>query len=128
MNRLLPDPDQEHRGHGALLDALNALDIVEVATPVAKPARPPATPSFVARQGYRNAAASGGIDADFAHSLPGGKGEHATIVDVEYSWNRSHEDLSKAGDAALANGTACDPFVGGRRHRPRHRRPRRAGG
>jgi serine protease len=97
----------------AVLDALNALDIVDLASPVAKPAPPPVTPSFVAGQGYRSGAAAGGIDADFAHSLAGGKGERVTVVDIEYSWNRSHEDLSKAGPAAsaLRNGTPCDPFA-----------------
>jgi serine protease len=97
----------------ALLDALNALDIVEVAAPEPKPVPAPVTPSFVSGQGYRTAAANGGIDADYAQTLIGGKGENVTIVDVEYSWNRSHEDLAKArlSGSALANGTPCDPFA-----------------
>jgi serine protease len=97
----------------ALTDALNALDVVEVAAPAAKPESPPVTASFVGAQGYRTPAPSGGIDADFAQTLTGGKGENVSIVDVEYSWNRSHEDLSKAraADAAIPNGTACDPFA-----------------
>ena len=34
------------------------------------------------------------------------------IVDIEYSWNRSHEDLVKAAPAAtvIANGIVADPF------------------
>jgi serine protease len=97
----------------ALLDALNALGIIESAAPAQEPVPAPVTPSFVSRQGYRTAATSGGgIDADYAQAIAGGKGEYATIVDVEYSWNRSHEDLGKLRGAgsALANGTACDPF------------------
>ncbi len=96
----------------ALLNALQKLDIVESATPVAKPAPPPVTPSYEARQGYRTAAAYGGIDADFAQTVAGGKGENVTVVDVEYSWNRSHEDLAKARAAgfSLPNGTACTQF------------------
>ena len=97
----------------ALLDALNDLDIVDVAAPAAKPAPAPATASFVSLQGYRSAASAGGIDADYAQTLAGGKGENVAIVDVEYSWNRSHEDLSKLQQtgSALTNGTACDPFA-----------------
>jgi hypothetical protein len=97
----------------ALLNALNALDMVEVAAPEAKPVSAPSTSSFVSKQGYRTAAATGGIDADYAQTIAGGKGENAGIVDVEYSWNRSHEDLSKARltGAALPNGTACDPWA-----------------
>ena len=37
----------------ALLDALNTLKMVDVATPAQLPAPPPVTPSFVASQGYR---------------------------------------------------------------------------
>ena len=84
----------------ALLDALNALDIVDVAAPAAKPVPAPVTASFVALQGYRSAASSGGIDAEFAQTQAGGKGENVGIVDVEYSWNRSHEDLAKVGRLA----------------------------
>ncbi len=107
--RVKPTPDTQ-----ALLDALNALEMVDVATPATLPAPPPVTPSFVSNQGYRSAAAAGGIDADFAQTLVGGKGENVTIFDLEYSWNRSHEDLSKAGapGVAVPNGTACDPFAG----------------
>jgi len=97
----------------ALLNALTALDVVETAAPAQEPVAGPVTPSFVFRQGYRTAATSGGgIDADYAQTLSGGKGENVTIVDVEYSWNRSHEDLAKlrAAGSELANGTACDPF------------------
>ena len=97
----------------ALIEALNGLEVVEAATPAMKAVKPPITPSFTDRQGYRLAAANGGIDADFAHTLTGGKGDNVRIVDVEYSWNRSHEDLSKArvAGSALANGTPCDPFA-----------------
>ena len=80
----------------ALADALNALHVVERAEPAARPVRPPVTPSFVSRQGYRGSPAStGGIDADFAQTIAGGTGANVTIVDLEYDWNRNHEDLSK---------------------------------
>jgi serine protease len=97
----------------ALVNALGALDIVEVAEAEAKPAAPPVSPSFTSYQGYRTSAAGGGIDAEFAHTLTGGKGENVTVVDIEYSWNRSHEDLGKArlAGAEIKNGTPCDLFA-----------------
>ena len=94
----------------ALADALNARDDVELAQPAAKPAPSPVTPSFVSRQGYRKPASSSGVDADFAQTVAGGKGENVTVVDVEWGWNRSHEDLSKlrAAGSSIPNGTPCD--------------------
>jgi serine protease len=93
----------------ALLDDLNALAIVEIAYAEPLPAPPPATPDFTDQQDYREAATTG-IDADFANAVPGGTGSNVRIIDVEYSWNTSHEDLSKAGSALIANKTPSDPF------------------
>jgi hypothetical protein len=94
----------------ALIDALNALPEVEIAYPTSLPAPPPSnidfaartaksltqpelvTPSFISQQGYLNPATNG-IDAQFAWTLGGGTGNHVVIVDVEYSFNQSHEDL-----------------------------------
>ena len=97
----------------ALIARLKGLDAVESAAPAPRPVPPPATPSFTGSQGYRTAAASGGVDADYAQGLTGGKGENVRIVDVEYNWNRLHEDLSKARAAGstLTNGVPCDPFA-----------------
>ncbi|WP_420453476.1 S8 family serine peptidase [Ilumatobacter sp.] len=45
-------------------------------------------------QGYLDPAVSGGIDARFAWTQPGGRGENVTIVDIEYAtWNVDHDDL-----------------------------------
>lgn len=45
-------------------------------------------------QGYLEPAADGGIDARFAWTQPGGRGENVTVVDIEYAtWNLDHEDL-----------------------------------
>ncbi|MDP9337093.1 MAG: hypothetical protein M3Q30_27785, partial [Actinomycetota bacterium] len=60
----------------SLVGALNALDIVENAAPEPVPAPPPVTPSYVSLQGYRAAAASGGVDALYAQTVVGGKGEN----------------------------------------------------
>ncbi|MET0133391.1 MAG: hypothetical protein ABW215_07330, partial [Kibdelosporangium sp.] len=70
-------------GIESLLAELNALPSVELAT-----ARPlvvaPVVDPLRGTQVYRTSAAAGsGIDADFAHSLPGGKGEGITVTDVE---------------------------------------------
>jgi hypothetical protein len=43
-------------------------------------------------QGYTGPAPTG-IDVPFARSLPGGKGEGITVVDVEFAWDFDHEDL-----------------------------------
>jgi hypothetical protein len=92
---LSPGTDPE-----ALTDALNALPEVEVAYPTPISARPSrvfaqpelTTPSFVAEQGYLNAA-PGGINAKYAWTVPGGTGHNAAIVDVEWGFTRNHEDF-----------------------------------
>ncbi|TKB67397.1 MAG: hypothetical protein E8D52_12540 [Nitrospira sp.] len=54
---------------------------------------PPAiTPNFVASQGYL-AATPGGIDAPFAWTVPGGGGSGVKIIDCEWGWRFTHEDL-----------------------------------
>jgi subtilisin-like proprotein convertase family protein len=45
-----------------------------------------------------------------AWGLPGGSGAGVKIIDIEYSWNTAHEDLSKAAGALIPNGTPQDPF------------------
>ena len=88
----------------ALIDALNALSEVEIAYPAPLPAPPPPysvqlpvaahllTPDYTGQQGYLNPA-TGGIDAIYAWTLGGGTGSNTTIVDIEYSFNNTHEDL-----------------------------------
>ena len=95
----------------ALIDDLNALDIVEIAYPQAKPQPAPAAPDLVAEQKYREAAPDG-IDSDKAATIPGGRGSRVRIIDIEYSWNRTHEDLTKANQAGamIPNRTPSDPY------------------
>ena len=95
----------------ALIDALNALPEVEIASPALLPAPLPAeftgnthtsellapelaSPDFLAQQGYLNPAPDG-IDAKYAWGIPGGTGSNVTIVDIEYSFNKQHEDLPR---------------------------------
>jgi hypothetical protein len=84
---------------------------------------PPATPDFTGRQGYLDAA-PGGIDARWAWTQPGGRGNNVNIIDVEGAWRFSHEDLqanqggvvggTQSGDAVWRNhGTAVVGVYGG---------------
>ena len=93
-----------------LIDSLNQLPIVEIAYSLAKPA-PPSTPDFTSYQGYLNAA-PGGINARYSWTIPGGTGSGVKIVDIEYSWNLNHEDLSAARNALMKKWywTPVDPF------------------
>lgn len=65
--------------------------IRELAEPKREEA-PPSTPDFTARQIYLDAAPAG-IDARYAWTRPGGKGQGVRIIDIEGAWNFSHEDL-----------------------------------
>jgi hypothetical protein len=53
---------------------------------------PPVSPDFTSRQIYLNAAPAG-IDARFAWTLAGGKGNGIRIIDIEGAWRFTHEDL-----------------------------------
>ncbi len=53
---------------------------------------PPATADFSGRQGYLDPA-TGGIDARFAWTMPGGEGANVNIIDIEGAWRFTHEDL-----------------------------------
>ena len=97
-----------------LIDRLNALQIVEIAyaQPIGQPADiAPATPSYEANQGYLNAAPNG-IDARYAWTIPGGRGDGVRVIDIENGWRLDHADLpatffqngTSSGD--LEHGTA----------------------
>ncbi|HEY6137008.1 MAG TPA: S8 family serine peptidase [Thermoanaerobaculia bacterium] len=78
--------------------ALNALPSVETAyVPImSRPAAadiPPTTPLLESQQAYLDSASTGGIDARYAWTIPGGKGQNVKIVDVENGWRTTHEDL-----------------------------------
>jgi len=92
-----------------VIDGLNALDIVEVAYPEPLPMPPPVTPDFSDMQDYLNPAPEG-VDATVADNVCGGRGQNVKVIDVEYSWNQDHEDLSKAVGALIPNGTPAEPF------------------
>ncbi len=100
---------------------LNALDIVEGAyvkprgeppvyydmeTPPGSLAESgssvPITQDLSTSQAYLNAA-PGGIDARYAWTIPGGRGDGVNIIDIEGGWNTSHEDLV-ANSGGLVSG------------------------
>ncbi len=97
------------------IDALNALDDVEIALFVPRPAPLPVPGSFQGRQGYLTAATNG-IDANYAWSL-GDSGQNVTICDLEYWWNLSHQDLP-SGITTLVppTWTPLSAFVGDTNH------------
>ncbi len=97
-------------------DALNALDIVELAwpataggDPVITPPTPSAplgsgvgTPDFEPQQSYKEPAPLG-IDAHFGNTFSGGRGIDVHILDCETGWTDDHEDLA---------GKLEDQFIG----------------
>lgn len=93
----------------ALATQLKSLSVVSeaYAAPVAVPS--PLSANYTNLQTYLQASPKG-IDTGYAQSVLGGNGSAVRIIDIEYSWNINHEDLSKARTALLANGTPVDPF------------------
>ena len=108
-------PDFRHvqtpqEGMEELRDRLLELDTVEAAyikppssppvaeemntmVPLSAPA-PSQTPDFRARQGYLDSA-PGGVDARFAWQFAGGRGLDVRIIDCEWGWRFTHEDLQQ---------------------------------
>jgi hypothetical protein len=94
-----------------LINQLNRLDIVELAyiEPVPEPAGDidPPTPDYNVGQSYLRPAPAG-VDADYAKTLTGGDGAGVKIVDIEFGWNETHEDLEKALGAIIVGGGGAD--------------------
>ena len=90
--------DVQAEESAALIDELNALDIIEIAypAPIGEDSAAdlwPTTGNYVGYQGYRNAAPNG-IDANYAWSFAGGRGDGVKVIDIEQNWNLYHEDLN----------------------------------
>jgi serine protease len=80
-----------------LVDTLNTIPSIEIAYATAPPEVaatdiPPTTPNYQSSQGYLNAAPNG-INALYAWNIPGGRGSGTKIVDIEWAWRTTHEDL-----------------------------------
>jgi serine protease len=92
-----------------LLGKLNSLPSVEIAyaQPYAQLAAadiPPTTPNFQSAQGYLGAAPVG-IDALYSWTKSGGKGQGLKIVDVEFAWQTTHEDMPALFHAGAQSGS-----------------------
>lgn len=74
---------------------------------------PPASPDFVARQLYLEAA-PGGIEARWAWTQAGGRGAGVRIIDVEGAWRFTHEDLT--GNQGGVVGGTMSTDIGWRNH------------
>jgi serine protease len=83
-------------------------EIVEKAYPDGQPIDPvnAADDPLSASQGYLDPA-PGGINAEFAWTIPGGDGAGQRVVDLEGGWTLNHEDLTAHG-ATLLFGTLLD--------------------
>ncbi len=95
----------------SIIAQLKSLPIIDqaYAKSQAAPAPTTNTPDFTSLENYIKPA-PGGVNANFANSYPGGNGSKIKIVDLEYSWNVNHEDLTKAANAFISNGTPSDPY------------------
>ena len=84
-------------------------EILNEMSPLAEDA-PALTPNFISRQGYLDAA-PGGIDARYAWTVPGGRGAGVNIIDLEWGWRFTHEDLrqNQGGVIAGVNNHALRP-------------------
>jgi serine protease len=92
-----------------LENRLKQLGDVATAYAQVEPAPAPSTGNFTALETYLQAAPTG-INSNFAQTFPGAAGSKVKVVDIEYSWNTSHEDLSKARLAVVPHGTPVDPY------------------
>ena len=74
---------------------------------------PPVTPDFTANQVYLGVA-PGGIEALWAHTQPGGKGDGIRIIDIEGAWRFDHEDLTQVQGGVVGGTQSAD--IGWRNH------------
>ena len=83
-------------------------------------AAPAVTPNYISRQGYLNPAPEG-VDARYAWRFAGGRGNNVRVIDLEWGWRFTHEDLriNQGGVIAGTNssstnhGTAVIGEIGG---------------
>lgn len=70
---------------------------------------PAATPNFTPRQLYLDAAPAG-IDAEFAWQQQGGSGAGVKVIDLEWGWRFTHEDLKvNQGGVIAGNNSSSLP-------------------
>ncbi|MBD3299411.1 MAG: S8 family serine peptidase, partial [candidate division Zixibacteria bacterium] len=108
MSLYFQTPVISHQAAERAIRALNALDDVEIAYFSPQPENAEWTgelsvPNYEPGQRYLEEA-PGGVDSRAAWSLPGGRGEGVTIIDVENGWNLDHEDLSVGASTIVVGG------------------------
>ena len=83
-------------------------ELINEMLPTAEDA-PPATPDFTSHQGYLDPA-PGGIDARYAWTKTGGTGTGINIIDLEWGWRFTHEDITQnqGGVVDGANSTSSN--------------------
>lgn len=96
----------DERKTETLINALNQIPDVEIAYPANKASPLPTTPKFTSQQGYIFHAPHG-IDAEHAWTIPGGRGENISVIDIEYNFNQNHEDLP---DVDVLGGDLWDKY------------------
>ncbi len=92
----------------AVIDALNALDIVETALPMPKPVAPPLPPDFEPNQGYLDNSPTG-VGAMHAWTDLDTRGAGVGIADIEYIFDPAHADIPTI---ELVGVTPVDPGFG----------------
>lgn len=96
-------------GDSSVIEAINNHPDVEIAHYSFIPTKPPvadldpATPFYARRQRYKKSAARNGLDSNYVNTLPGGKGEGISVVDIEYKWVTKHEDLPITNRSIIFN-------------------------
>lgn len=68
---------------------------------------PVVTPNFTARQNYLGPAVVG-IDANYAATVPGGHGGGVNIIDIEWGWRFTHEDLTQNQGGVVSGTNSSD--------------------
>jgi serine protease len=89
-----------------LATQIEALPHVMSARPFPLPMALPLPPNYQPNQGYLNPASSSptGINATYAWTQTGGDGSGVTVCDIEYDWNYSHLDVTKASGSQIQSG------------------------
>lgn len=115
LHRITPDLNTEFYlrcADGAAAEraaaTLRSLSVVEAVRAVATPVAPPATPKYVSNQGYLNPATNG-LDAKYAWSQFGNRGEGIRFADLEYTFNPSHAEFPAI---TVVGGPPQDPGFG----------------
>lgn len=94
-----------------LINQISTLDYVSEVYAEPLPAPAPASPDYTSLQSHLKASPTG-MGVSGTENYLGAKGSNVKIVDLEYSWNTSHEDISDArqADTMIASGTYVDPW------------------